>query len=180
MKKYLIALSLVGLVTTSCYEKLNITPPNAITNEQVMELLKNGNDETVTTIMGAMADGLNAEFKHTGSLNGWSNEYYTYAQALDVNRSFAGNDMVLSAQPPTGDDLAMYNFTSLRTSDNVTNEPFWIRGYDLVQAANKVFNLLTDELVETNGNVKLKDYQGRAYLTRAYGYLFLMEILSKR
>ena len=51
MKKYLIALSLVGLVTTSCYEKLNITPPNAITNEQVMELLKNGNDETVTTIM---------------------------------------------------------------------------------------------------------------------------------
>ena len=175
MKKYLIALSLVGLVTTSCYEKLNITPPNAITNEQVMELLKNGNDETVTTIMGAMADGLNAEFKHTGSLNGWSNEYYTYAQALDVNRSFAGNDMVLSAQPPSGDDLAMYNFTSLRTSDNVTNEPFWIRGYDLVQAANKVFNLLTDELVETNGNVKLKDYQGRAYLTRAYGYLFLME-----
>ena len=76
MKKYLIALSLVGLVTTSCYEKLNITPPNAITNEQVLELLKNGNDETVTTIMGALADGLNAEFKHTGSLNGWSNEYY--------------------------------------------------------------------------------------------------------
>ena len=42
MKKYLIALSLVGLVTTSCYEKLNIAPPNAITNEQVLELLKNG------------------------------------------------------------------------------------------------------------------------------------------
>lgn len=83
--------------------------------------------------------------------------------------------MVLSAQPPTGDDLAMYNFTGLRTSDNVTNEPFWIRGYDLVQAANKVFNLLTDELVAANGNVKLKEYQGRAYLTRAYGYLFLME-----
>ena len=29
MKKYLIALSLVGLATTSCYEKLNIAPPNA-------------------------------------------------------------------------------------------------------------------------------------------------------
>ena len=27
MKKYLIALSLVGLVSTSCYEKLNIAPP---------------------------------------------------------------------------------------------------------------------------------------------------------
>ena len=46
MKKYLIALSLVGLVSTSCYEKLNIAPPNSITNEQVMELLRTGNDET--------------------------------------------------------------------------------------------------------------------------------------
>ena len=56
MKKYLIALSLVGLVSTSCYEKLNIAPPNSITNEQVMELLRTGNDETVTSIMGALAE----------------------------------------------------------------------------------------------------------------------------
>ena len=42
MKKYLIALSLVGLATTSCYEKLNIAPPNRITNDQIQELLKSG------------------------------------------------------------------------------------------------------------------------------------------
>ena len=54
MKKYLIALSLVGLVTTSCYEKLNITPPNSITNEQVLKLLETADDKTIVTIMGAM------------------------------------------------------------------------------------------------------------------------------
>ena len=47
MKKYLIALSLVGLVTSSCYEKLNIAPPNAITDEQVKELLATADDETI-------------------------------------------------------------------------------------------------------------------------------------
>ena len=42
MKKYLIALALVGFATTSCYEKLNIAPPNRITNDQIQELLKSG------------------------------------------------------------------------------------------------------------------------------------------
>ena len=44
MKKYLIALSALAFATTSCYEKLNIAPPNAITNEQVQELLKTADD----------------------------------------------------------------------------------------------------------------------------------------
>lgn len=175
MKKYSIAILLLGLIATSCNEKLNITPPNAITNEQVLELLETADDETVVSIMGAMADGLNSEFKHTSSINGWSNDYWAYAQSLDVQRGFSGNDMVLDNLPPTGADLEMYNFVSLRTADNVNNEPFWRRGYYLVHAANKVFNLLTDELVEQNGSSKLKEYQARAYLTRAYGYLYLME-----
>ena len=42
MKKYLIALALVGFATTSCYEKLNIAPPNRITDDQIQELLKSG------------------------------------------------------------------------------------------------------------------------------------------
>ena len=175
MKKYLIALSLVGLVTTSCYEKLNIAPPNAITNEQVQKLLETADDETVVNIMGAMADGLNGQFKSTTSLNGWSNDDFSWTQALEVQRGFSGNDIVISNAAPTGTDLLMYNFTSIRTADAFQNEPFWLCGYNLVHAANKVFNLLTDELIAKNGNAKLKEFQGRAYLTRAYGYLFLME-----
>ena len=50
MKKYLIALALVGFATTSCYEKLNIAPPNRITNDQIQELLKS-NPEKAEAIM---------------------------------------------------------------------------------------------------------------------------------
>ena len=81
MKKYLIALSLVGLVSTSCYEKLNIAPPNSITNEQVMELLRTGNDETVTSIMGALAEALPAQIKGGG--------YVTFV--LCIQLPIAGN-----------------------------------------------------------------------------------------
>ncbi len=63
MKKYLIALSLVGLATTSCYEKLNIAPPNAITDEQVQALLKTADEATVVTILGGMADNIRPSSK---------------------------------------------------------------------------------------------------------------------
>ena len=66
MKKYLIALSLVGLATTSCYEKLNIAPPNAITDEQVQALLKTADEATVVTILGGMADNIPTLFKGGG------------------------------------------------------------------------------------------------------------------
>ena len=32
----------MGFATTSCYEKLNIAPPNRITDDQIQELLKSG------------------------------------------------------------------------------------------------------------------------------------------
>ncbi|MFQ8804712.1 MAG: hypothetical protein ACLR8Y_05835 [Alistipes indistinctus] len=68
MKKYLIALSLVGLVSTSCYGEVEHRSPNSITNEQVMELLRTGNDETVTSIMGALAEALPAQIKGADTL----------------------------------------------------------------------------------------------------------------
>ena len=91
MKKYLIALSLVGLVTTSCYEKLNITPPNNITNEQVMKLLETANSETVVTIMGALADALPQAVK-SGGYATFNNYYSAY--------DYQGQDMVRGS---TGD-----------------------------------------------------------------------------
>lgn len=82
MKKYLIALSALAFATTSCYEKLNIAPPNAITNEQVQELLKTADDKTIETILGAIANTLKPEmygsgynFRYSGNLDGtWSGQ----------------------------------------------------------------------------------------------------------
>ena len=82
MKKYLIALSALAFATTSCYEKLNIAPPNAITNEMVGELLKTADDATVETIMGAIADALpplmyggGYNYRYSGQIDGtWSGQ----------------------------------------------------------------------------------------------------------
>ena len=175
MKKYLIVLSLVGLVTTSCYEKLNITPPNNITNEQVMKLLETANSETVVTIMGALADALPQAVK-SGGYATFNNYYSAYDyQGQDMVRGSTGNDIVVGNTTPSGDLGNLYEGLSIRSSASNVNQPYWQRGYAMVHAANKVFNMLTDELVEKNGTAVLKEYQGRAFLLRAYAYLYLME-----
>lgn len=175
MKKYLILLSLVGLVTTSCYEKLNITPPNSITNEQVMDLLENADDATVVTIMGALAEALPAQIKG-GSYTTFNQAYYAYNyQSQGSLRCLSGNDLVLGLTTPGGDIGNLYSCTNLRNSAGDDLLGYWKRGYALAQAANKMFVMLTDELLATNSSAALKSFAGWGYVTRAYGYLWLME-----
>lgn len=175
MKKYLIALSLVGLVSTSCYEKLNITPPNAIINEQVRELLRTGNDETVTNIMGALAEALPAQIKGGGYVT-FNQPYYAYNyQSQGTIREVSGNDVVLGRTTPSSDFGNLYSCTNLTNPAGDDLLGYWKRGYALVQAANKVFNILTEEMVENSPSAALKSYGGWGYITRAYGYLWLME-----
>ena len=160
MKKYLIALSLVGLVSTSCYEKLNITPPNSITNEQVMELLRTGNDETVTSIMGALAEALPAQIKG-GSYTTFNQPFYAYNyQSQGSMRGLSGNDVVLGRTTPGGDIGNLYSCTNL--NNPAADDPlgYWKRGYALVHAANKMFNILTDEMIESSTIEALKSYAG--------------------
>ena len=105
MKKYLIALSLVGLATTSCYEKLNIAPPNAITDEQVQALLKTADEATVVTILGGMADNIPTLFKG-GGYTTFNNQYFYNYQAQLLCRNITGNDLVTTASDytaPSGD-----------------------------------------------------------------------------
>lgn len=175
MKKYLIALSLVGLVSTSCYEKLNIAPPNSITNEQVMELLRTGNDETVTNIMGALAEALPAQIKGGGYVT-FNQPYYAYNyQSQGTIREVSGNDVVLGRTTPGGDIGNLYSCTNLTNPAGDDLLGYWKRGYALVHAANKVFNILTEEMVDNSPSKALKSYAGWGYITRAYGYLWLME-----
>ena len=58
MKKYLIILALAGMIFSSCSKELEITPPNSITDEQIMELLASGDDATIKKILGSMADAM--------------------------------------------------------------------------------------------------------------------------
>ena len=174
MKKYLIALSLVGLVTTSCYEKLNITPPNSITNEQVLKLLETADDKTIVTIMGAMADALPGQI-NGGGYDQWGNQYVSNFAGQLCCKDFTGNDVVVGKEPPTGDLGNFYAGLGVRDYTSGMNYPYWKRGYTMIGAANKVTDLLTDELLAKNSSKMLREYKGRALLIRAFGYNYLIE-----
>ena len=173
MKKYLIALSALAFATTSCYEKLNIAPPNAITNEMVAELLKTADDATVVTIMGAIADGLPPHMygggyntRYSGRIDG------TWSGQLAI-RALSGNDVAFGYLSMPSDEY--YNCGAFIDADNLAALSYWHRAFTLTNAANKMFNTLTEEVVEANGSATLKEYYGRGLALRAFGYLYAME-----
>lgn len=175
MKKYLIALSALAFATTSCYEKLNIAPPNAITNEMIQELLKTANEEDTKTILGAIADGLKPHMygggyntRYSGAADGsWSGQW-----AL---RLLSGNDVGLGyLSAPQGDDY--YGCANLNGADQMDVLSYWHRAFTLTNAANKVSVLLNEDLIAANPtNNVLKQYYGYVLSLRAFGYLYAME-----
>src|SRR5690606_39530624 len=93
MKKYIIAAG-IAFFLSSCADKLEITPPNSITDEQIKELLASGDQAKIDLVMGSMANGMPLLFNYAGILGaGGADTYYT-SQGLDVNRSLEGNDIV--------------------------------------------------------------------------------------
>ena len=173
MKKYLIALSALAFATTSCYEKLNIAPPNAITNEQVQELLKTADDETVQTILGAIANTLKPEmygsgynFRYSGNLDGtWSGQL--------IARLSCGNDIVEGKWQNPGDDY--YNGENITSETNANNPSWWHRAFKMTTTANKAATMINEELIAENPSNLLKQYLGQVYIVRAFGYLYAQE-----
>ena len=173
MKKYLIALSALAFATTSCYEKLNIAPPNAITNEQVQELLKTADDETIETILGAIANTLKPEmygsgynFRYSGNLDGtWSGQL--------IARLSCGNDIVEGNWQNPGDDY--YNGENITGETNANNPSWWHRAFKMTTTANKAATMINEELIAENPSNLLKKYLGEIYIVRAFGYLYAQE-----
>lgn len=173
MKKYLIALSALAFATTSCYEKLNIAPPNAITNEMVEELLKTADDATVVTILGAIADALPPHMYGSGYNTRYSGQIDgTWSGQLAV-RALSGNDVAYGYLSLPSN--VYYNCGNFIDADNLAALSYWHRAFTLTNAANKMFNTLTDEVIATNNSPKLKEYYGRGLALRAFGYLYAME-----
>lgn len=173
MKKYLIALSALAFATTSCYEKLNIAPPNAITNEMVGELLKTADDATVETIMGAIADALpplmyggGYNYRYSGQIDG------TWSGQLAI-RALSGNDVAYGYLSLPSDEY--YNCGSFIDANNMAALSYWHRAFTLTNQANKIFLTLTEDVLAGSQSAKIKDYFARGLIIRAFGYLYAME-----
>ena len=171
MKKYLIILALVGVATTSCYEKLNITPPNNIVDEQIEELLNSGDETQIQLVLGGMANAMPEEYREnvTGSETRYSN-----TEGLQYMRNLEGNDIVFGnlVNSSTFGTLE-YMLGDFITSATDKNYPYWKIAWDRIHPANKLLAYVPADKVG-NSNL-MKEYRARALFIRAHGYLLLMQ-----
>jgi hypothetical protein len=174
MKKYIIAL-VATAVFSSCADKLEITPPNNITDEQIQQLLASGNEASIKLVMESMANAMPFQFNASGIPPAGTADMYTSNQGLDMMRNLQGNDMVLGdvsglsalvGAPEYGFD----NFISTTSNKNVS---YWNYAWRSINQANKMLNFLTDEIVGKNAS--LMNFKARGLVVRAYGYNYLME-----
>ena len=175
MKKYLIALALVGFATTSCYEKLNIAPPNRITNDQIQELLKS-DPEKAEAIMSSVAAGMVPLFheKDIRDMGSADTRYYNYADVACM-RNLEANDIAAMGTDLSGSvwGMAEYNLITVFGEHDDKVPPYWYLCWDNITAANKLLDNLPMSTV--GDNKKLKQYRAMGLVTRAYFYNYLME-----
>ena len=177
MKKYSIIIFVTVLcITVSCSKELDITPPNRIVTEQVMDLLMNGTDAQRENIFLGMAASLpvfiTQPLRNAGVLDP---RHYHYS-GMAVMRGFEGNDMIFGNN--TAEALPQcfgreeYRWNSIRNATGTTGM-YWQHGYDMVAAANKILAYLPNEVV--GANATLKKYRAQALFLRAFGYNHLVE-----
>lgn len=176
MRKYITGGLLSGiLLFSACSKKLEVKPPNNITDEQIAAILASGDTTSIRKVMGSMANGMPLLFNNAGGTgSGVADMYYTN-QGLDVNRSLEGNDMILGDQEGLNSLFGAieYQLGDFITTANGKNVTYWNYAWFCITQANQMLNYLTDETV--SNNKFLKDCKARGLVVRAYAYNYLME-----
>jgi hypothetical protein len=172
MKQYIFIISIVlSAFISSCADLLEQEPANAITMEQIRELLESGDDAKVDLIIGGIANNLpyaiHKELSYGGTV---SDARVNSPLRMNYYNSLVGYDIVCG-EGVSGFGYDAYLSGSSRNADGVHNYGFWAFGWSCVVNANKLLQYMPETL---NSN-KLKDYKARALTLRAYGYNFLME-----
>ena len=175
MKKFIIALILVfPMLLIGCADQLEITPPNNIIDEQILEILESGDEDQIDMILGGMANSLPDLIRAGGIKDTGSDMRYNSPHGLAVMRNLEGNDIVFGTATSTAFGADEYLFRDFTSSSIDKNKPFWFYAWNIINTANKLLFYLQNDAV-VNENVKLQDYKGRALVMRAFAYNFLME-----
>ncbi|MDR1866172.1 MAG: RagB/SusD family nutrient uptake outer membrane protein [Bacteroidales bacterium] len=168
MKKYIIIWAVAVLAATSCADQLDQEPANAITTEQIREILASDDEAKIDLIIGGIANNIPFAI-HTITVGG-ADVRTNSPLNMQYYNSLLGYDIVCN--PVSGYGYESYSaYNSRRSSVAGHNIPYWQYGWSCVVAANKLLSYLP-EVLSTG---KVKDYKARALTLRAYGYNFLME-----
>ena len=173
MKKFLVYI-LGGMLIISCSKKLDVSPPNNITDEQIQELLKSGDDATIELILGGMANNMPKMINYSGiNGTGTADGRYRSVQGLDVMRNLEGNDIAFSDRSLTIFGADEYRFLDFSSAASDKNSPYWYYAWSSITTANKMLNYLDEATIGTNK--KLQEFKARGLILRAYAYSYLME-----
>ena len=180
MKKYILILgSLAALLVVSCGKMLEVTPPNAITDEQVNFLMENGTDQQKQAIPASISAPMVKYFNMwnipCGSTGALAPMTYCY-QGIEWARTLQGNDVAFGyntqtnqlAGSPYYDGSAQY-----KNGDFVGNYAHWAGYAYSIGQANLLLSYMTKEWAAQSDFYK--DGRARGLCVRAYSYMCLME-----
>lgn len=172
----------------SCEDQLNVTPPNNFTDEQILEILRTGDEKKVELVLGALASGLDGNFRMAGSFNGFSGGTMNNVNGQDILVDVRGNDIVVGSAIHGASSSEFVSFYKL---DNAAfkpwvgtqdatgyNYPFWKLACTPLINANKALLFLTSDIA-ADGIAKIKNARAAALCVRAYSYMMLMERYQK-
>lgn len=178
-------LILISLWLVSCNDKLDVTPPNSLIDEQIMELLRSNNEDDVNLVLSSLAGGLDGNFRLSGTFTGFSGGILNQLQGQEIAYNIRANDIAIGEQElGTGTSiLALYALNNQTTQPWASNNrgynyTFWKCAATPHTNANKVLGYLDEKTVEA-GLPVLKEYRARALAVRVFGYMLLMERYSK-
>ena len=178
MKKYILILSALT-VLYSCGKMLDVTPPNAITEEQVQDLMVNGTDAQKQMVLNAIASPMVKYFNMwnipCGSTGALAPMTYCY-QGIEWARTLQGNDVAFGynsqtnqlAGAPYYDGSAQY-----KNGDFTGNYAHWAGYAYCISQANLLLGYMTKEAAAQSDLAK--DGRVRGLCIRAYSYMCLME-----
>ena len=175
MKKSIILSMIAGaVILSSCAKLLEVTPPNSITEEQVVEMLKNGDADTQAKILNSLGSKMITYFNYSGIYGQGSDSRTNSYQGLDWIRNIQGNDVVLGYDGNADyfGGRGEYRFETQYTTAEYT-APYWFGYAYAINQANLLLDYLTPEILAANSS--LKEGRARGLLVRAFSYLSLME-----
>ena len=172
-------------VFQSCADKLDVTNPNSLTDDQIKEMLASSDEKKVEATLAAIGSGLESYIclYHTAMSGGFSNNY---ASEFSVNlfRDLGCEDMIVGYNGMSVTDgwAAYYShrFDPAEFTQNASNYGWWYSSSYTIAQANKSATYLTDEVATSPTALpSVKMYAAQAKTLRAYGYLQLMERFRK-
>ncbi len=175
MKRYIIGIAFIAsLIMASCAGQLEITPPTAITDEQIKSILASGDTVKIKLILESMANAIPNLFNASGiSGGGTADGRYRACQGMDCMRNLEANDIVFGNKNLSifgGDEYFLRDFISQSVDKNGY---YWTQEWSIITTVNKMLLYLDDATV--GNNAKLKEYKARGLVARAYAYNYLME-----